>query len=481
MTKILTPRRRTKIVATLGPATDDPVILEKTLLAGVDLVRLNFSHGKIADHQRRVQMVRDIAKKIGQEVAILADLQGPKIRIACFKQGKIFLKKNALFILDPNLDDHDGDEQQVGIDYKPLSNEVKANNILLLNDGRIVLKVNEIIQNKIHCTVIEGGELSDHKGINLEGGGLSAPALTDKDKQDIQMATQLGVDYIAISFVRNAKDVQEAKALLQQINGHAGIISKIERADALAHLDEIIHHSAAIMVARGDLGVEMGEAKLPGLQKRMIQRARALNKNVITATQMMESMIQNPIPTRAEVFDVANAVLDGTDAVMYLLRNATGQYPDKAVAAMARICLGAEQEKITQVSGHRLECHFHSASEAIAMATMYSANHLDVNAIIALTTSGSVPLLMSRIRSGIPIFALCKDPSARRRMALYRGVYPLDFDPDSYENAILYTKAIEVLKSQQIVHNGDTVAMTLGDRMGAVGSTNTMKILKVMD
>jgi len=479
MSDTTTPRRRTKIVATLGPATDDYAILEKTLRAGVDVVRLNFSHGDITDQQHRVQMVRDIAKKIGHEVGILADLQGPKIRIARFKQGKVYLNAQATFILDASLAKDAGDEQQVGIDYAHLPKDVNAGNTLLLNDGRIVLQVTQVVDDKIHCIVIEGGELSNNKGINLAGGGLSAPALTDKDKHDLNIATALQVDYIAISFVRNAADIEQARALLKQAGSQAGIISKIERVEAIAHLDDIIRVSDAVMVARGDLGVEVGDPQLPGLQKRIIARARALNKAVITATQMMESMIENSIPTRAEVFDVANAVLDGTDAVMLSAETASGKNPDKVVAAMASICLGAEQEKNNGLYANHVDGLVENTGEAIAKATMYTANHLKVKGIIALTESGSTPLWMSRIRSGIPIYGLCEHADVRRRMMLYRGVYPLMFDPTQCDKSAIYSRAVATLSTHQLVHHGDVVVMTCGDLMGVVGGTNTMKILKV--
>jgi len=471
------PPRRTKIVATLGPTTDDPAMLEKILRAGVDVVRLNFSHGKPEDHQQRADAVRHIAAKLHREVGIMADLQGPKIRIARFVNGKINLQSNQTFILDTAWPNDAGTEQCVGIDYKNLPNDVKVGDKLLLDDGLLVLQVQKIQGTQIHCVVLEGGKLSDNKGINREGGGLSAAALTDKDKADLIFAVNLAVDYIAISFVKNSDDVHEARALLKKAGSKAGIVSKIERVEALSNLDAIIEASDAVMVARGDLGVEIGDDKIPSAQKRIIQRARALDKAVITATQMMESMISHPIPTRAEVCDVANAVLDGTDAVMLSAETATGSYADKAVAAMARICWGAEQERVTQISGHRMECHFDKVGEAIAMAAMYVANHIDIKAIIALTESGLTPLLMSRIRSGIPIYAFCRHAMVRRKMLLYRGVYPLAYDISKVATLSVDESILAELKRLTILSTDDSILLTKGDQLNAIGGTNTLKII----
>jgi len=469
--------RRTKIVATLGPATDDLVMLEKIIHAGVDMVRLNFSHGKKEHHQQRAKDVRQIATKLQREVAIMADLQGPKIRVARFLAGKVILKPQDTFILDADLPNDVGNEQHVGIDYKTLPHDVRVGDKLLLDDGLIVLQIDAIKSQQIHCTVIEGGELSNNKGINRAGGGLSANALTDKDREDILTAAALQVDYVAISFVKSVADIEETRALLAKAGSQASIISKIERQEALGNLDAIITASDAVMVARGDLGVEIGDEKIPSAQKHIIQRARALNRAVITATQMMESMIVHPIPTRAEVCDVANAVLDGTDAVMLSAETATGHHPDKAVAAMARVCWGAEQERMTQVSGHRIECYFEKSGEAIAMAAMYAANHMNVKAIITLTESGSTPLLMSRIRSGIPIYAFCRHDTVRRKIALYRGVYPLAYDISMLLPQDIDQGVLNELQRLGILHKGDFILLTKGDRLNFVGGTNTLKII----
>lgn len=471
--------RRTKIVVTLGPSLDNRDMLKRVITAGADVFRANFSHGTIETHEERITAVRDIAKELGKAVAILVDLQGPKIRVARFKNKKITLTEGQTFVLDPSLGDDEGTEESVSLDYKNLPNDVFKGDTLLLDDGRIVFEVERIENHRIICRVTVGGELSNNKGINRLGGGLSAEALTDKDRADIIQAVRLEADYLAISFPRNAADVKEARRLLKEAGGDAGIIAKIERAEAVVNIDEIIKAADAIMVARGDLGVELGDAEIPGAQKHMIRMARTLNKAVITATQMLETMTYNSIPTRAEVSDVANAVLDGTDAVMLSQETAVGKYPDKAVAAMNRICLSAEKNPITKISKHRTEVHFKYVDEAIAMATMYTANHLNIKAIIALTESGTTPLWMSRIRSGIPIYALSRHGTTQRRMALYRGVYPIPFDVTHLDRRMINYAAIDELKNRGIIQDGDLVIITKGDLIGIHGRTNTMKIVTV--
>lgn len=472
--------RRTKIIATLGPASNHPDMLKKMILAGADIFRLNFSHGFSADHEALVNNVRAVAKACNREVSILADLQGPKIRISKFIDGKITLKTGDIFILDATLEACSGNQQQIGIDYKALPKEVHKGDFLLLDDGRLVFEVLLTDLSKITCRVITGGVLSDNKGINKQGGGLSAKALTVKDKTDLKTAVKLGADYIAISFPRTAEDIINARALVTAAGGSAGIIAKIERTEAIHAIDEIIKASDAIMVARGDLGVEIGEAELPAVQKMIIHRCRSLNKVVITATQMMESMIYHTIPTRAEVFDVANAVLDGTDAVMLSAETATGHHPDIVIQAMARACLGAEKNRLTQISRHRVDCQFERVDEAIAMATMYTANHFNIKAIVALTESGATPLWMSRIRSGIPIYALTRHKSIQRKMILYRGVYPVDFVYHENEQGhSVNERAVKKLVAQGIVNTGDFIIVTCGDQTGQHGNTNTMKIIRI--
>jgi len=471
--------RRTKIVATLGPATDAPKVLDKVIEAGVDVVRINFSHGNVEEHSRRVEMVRDRARAYDREVAVLMDLQGPKIRIERFRDGKVELKEGQAFILDADWPSDEGNEERVGIAYRELPNDVKRGDTLLLDDGRIVLWVERVDGNQIVTQVVHGGALSDKKGINRQGGGLSAPALTDKDREDIKTAARLEADYLAVSFPRTAQDIEEARALLRAAGGQGRLVAKIERAEALDALEEIIAASDVVMVARGDLGVEIGDAELPAVQKHIIRLTRDMNRVVITATQMMESMIENPIPTRAEVFDVANAVLDGTDAVMLSAETAAGKYPAKAVEAMDRVCREAEKQPLARVSDHRINTQFGRIDEAVAMASMYTANHLGVKAIAALTESGATPLWMSRISSGIPIYALTSHTSTRRRVTLFRGVYPISFNTQSTDHAEVNREAIEELVRRGAVRDGDLVIITKGDLMGVHGGTNAMKIVRV--
>ena len=472
--------RRTKILATLGPATDKPGAMEAIVRAGVNVVRMNFSHGSAEDHIQRAEALREAAAKVGRTVAILGDLQGPKIRIDRFKDGKIQLAEGDTFILDADLGYEDGDQERVGLTYKALPGDSRPGDVLLLDDGRLVLKVERIEGNQIYTEVVVGGTLSNNKGINRQGGGLSAAALTDKDREDIKTAAKIGVDYLAISFPRSAADVKLARELMIEAGGDAGIVSKIERAEALDVIDEIILASDAIMIARGDLGVEIGDAELPRVQKALIKQARTLNRAVITATQMMESMIENPIPTRAEVFDVANAVLDGTDAVMLSGETATGKYPDKVVEAMGGICESAEMHHLMMKSDHRINTKFERIDEAIAMATMYTANHLDVAAIGAMTESGSTTLWMSRISSGIPIYALTPHDETLRRVSLYRGVYPVKFNiKEMTSHAQANEEAAEMLKQRGVVKDGDLDIFTKGEFFGNEGGTNAMKIVEI--
>ena len=471
--------RRTKIVATLGPATDSEQALKKLVLAGVDVVRINFSHGDPASHRERVRLVREIAVRSGRCVGVLGDLQGPKIRVARFQDGRVELNEGARFALDAALDEAAGDGTQVGLTYADLPQDVAPGDVLLLDDGRLVLEVVEVRGQRIETTVVVGGTLSNNKGINRQGGGLSAPAITEKDRADIRLAAELEVDFLAVSFPRSAEDIHLARTLLHEAGGDAAICAKMERAEALEHADEIIAASDVIMIARGDLGVEIGDAELPAVQKHLISRARKLNRVVITATQMMESMIQNRIPTRAEVFDVANAVLDGTDAVMLSGETATGRYPDKVVGSMSRICQAAERQRAARQSTHRMDSYFGRVDEAIAMATMYTANHLDVAAIAALTESGATALWMSRISSGIPIFALTRQPKTSRRMTLYRGVYPVVLPgiPETHQET--NREAIRLLLKEGVVKEGELVIITKGDLDGVPGGTNALKILRV--
>lgn len=471
--------RRTKIVITLGPSLDDPDMLERVILAGAVVFRANFSHGAITMHETRIANVREIAARHGINVAIMVDLQGPKIRISRFKNNKVVLKEGQAFLLDTALAEDAGDEHQVGLAYKNLPKDVVQGDTLLLDDGRIVFSVNSVTPTQIHCTVTVGGELSNNKGINRQGGGISAEALTEKDRADIIDAVRLNADYIAVSFPRNADDIKEARTLLKAAGGNPGIIAKIERAEAITNIAEIIQASESVMIARGDLGVEIGDAELPAMQKKIIKIARTFNKPVITATQMLETMINNTIPTRAEVSDVANAVLDGTDAVMLSGETAVGLYPDKAVAAMDRICLSAEKHRSIQSIRQLRDQPLNYVDEAIAMATMYTANHLDIKAIIALTESGTTPLLMSRVNSSIPIYGLSRYDATLRRMTLYRGVYPVAFDATDIDRRVINQSAIAELQKRGILKKGDWVIITKGDLIGVHGRTNSLKIVTV--
>jgi pyruvate kinase len=474
-------QRRTKIVATLGPSTDDPKVLDEMIQAGVDVVRANFSHGTAEEHLQRAEQVRNRARAHGRQVGVLADLQGPKIRIDKFKQGKVELQEGAHFVLDAKLPADAGTVEAVGIAYKDLVYDVKRGDTLLLDDGAVVLWVEEVNGHEIVTRVVVGGPLSNNKGINRQGGGLSAQAITEKDRADIRLAAEMRADYVAVSFPRHAADMDKARELLRAAGGHGGLVAKIERAEAMEALEEIIEASDAVMIARGDLGVEIGDAELPAVQKRIIQIARSLDRVVITATQMMQSMIENPIPTRAEVFDVANAVIDGTDAVMLSAETATGKHVAKVIEAMDRVCRGAERQRIDMAQERRSAMHFKEVDEAIAKAAMYTANHTGVKAIAALTESGSTPLWMSRISSGIPIYALTRHVETRRKVTLYRGVYPVSFDVTTTDHPQLNREAIDELRRRGAVRDGDLVIITKGDLTGVHGGTNAMKIIRVGD
>ncbi|MCU7554371.1 pyruvate kinase [Alteromonas sp. ASW11-19] len=475
--------RRTKILATLGPATDSLEKIQAIIDAGANVVRMNFSHGQAEDHIERAKRVREAASNLGKYVAILGDLQGPKIRVARFKDGAVTLKEGAAFILDAEMNKDDGDENAVGIDYKALPDDVSADDILLLDDGRIQLKVTAVKGRQVHTVVTVPGKLSNNKGINRQGGGLSAEALTEKDKQDIKTAAKIGVDYLAVSFPRSGADLNYARELAQQAGCNAMICAKVERAEAVASdeaIDDIISASDAVMVARGDLGVEIGDAELVGVQKKLISRSRQLNKVVITATQMMESMIDSPMPTRAEVMDVANAVLDGTDAVMLSAETAAGSYPVETVQAMARVCEGAETHPSVKLSKHRMDELFSSVSETVALSAVYAANHLpSIRAIVGLTESGNTPKLMSRITTTLPIIALSRHEHTLNSMALFRGVKPVYFDSRQSEPGQLKYDVMNALKAHGLVKSGDSVIMTYGDEMEKIGGTNAMKIVQV--
>jgi len=470
--------RRTRILATLGPATDAPEALMALLRAGTDAVRINYSHGSQADQARRVQQVRAAAAEIERDIAILADLQGPKIRIERFANGPVTLTVGARFALDTAHPADAGNEDVVGCAYPHLPQDVAPGDALLLNDGAIRVQVTAVEGTRIETEVVIGGVLADRKGINKAGGGLSAAALTDKDLDDLRHAAGLDVDFVAVSFPRNAADMLHARQLLRDNESHAALIAKIERAEALTALEEIAEASDGLMIARGDLGVEIGDAELPAWQKRITHVAREGNRLVITATQMMESMISSPIPTRAEVLDVANAVMDGTDAVMLSAETAAGRHPALVVEAMARVCSGAEAAMPEPRTRDRMDSHFLRTDEAVAMATIWTAQHMHANAIVALTESGATALMMSRSDTQIPIFALTQHERTRRRMGLCRGVYPCAFTPNDLDSGRPAQEAIELLMAMGWLNAGDRILLTKGDNNGP-GGTNTMKIIPV--
>ncbi len=471
--------RGTKIIATLGPATDAPGMLDKLVAEGVDVVRLNLSHGEPDDHRKRARAVRAAAEAAGREVGVLADLQGPKIRIETFANGPVELVEGAAFVLDCRAGVPPGDATRVGVSYHELPDDVRPDDVLLLDDGLVALTVREVVGSEVRCQVLVGGKLSNRKGLNRQGGGLSVNALSDKDKADIKLAAEIGADFLAVSFVRCADDMRQARRLLKEAGGRAALVAKIERADAIPVLGEIIDASDVVMVARGDLGVEIGDAELPGLQKKIIRESVQRNRAVITATQMLQSMVRSPIPTRAEVLDVANAVIDGTDAVMLSEETAAGAHPDKAVAAMRRICLGAERQfepkDHLSTGNHRLD----RTDQAIALAAMLLAGEIGVRAIVALTESGATAQWLSRYHTAVPIYALSPLADARRRMLLLRDVLPVAFNQKAHSSAADARAAVQQLFAQGLLGEGDRVVLTHGDHVGEGGGTNTLKLLSV--
>lgn len=471
--------RSTKIVATLGPASSDIDTLERMFRAGVDVVRMNFSHGTAEDHLKRAQTVREACRRAGRTVGIMADLQGPKIRVGRFKEGRVTLQAGQNFVLDSNCEL--GDETRAGLDYKELPRDVQPGDVLLLDDGKIVFDVEKVEGVEIHSKVRHGGVLSNNKGINRVGGGLTAPTLTAKDIEDIRIAAQIQADYLAVSFPKCGKDMYTAREMLRAAGGEALLIAKIERAEAveLAAFEDILSGSDGIMVARGDLAVEVGDAAVPALQKRMIQLARERNKLTITATQMMESMIHSPVPTRAEVSDVANAVLDGTDAVMTSAETAAGKHPVETIAAMSRICLEAEKSMRVTLDRDFLDRVFTRVDQSIAMAAVFTAYHLKVKAIAALTQSGSTALWMSRLNVGVPIYALTSETTTRYRVSLFRDVQPLTVSYQGHDREALLEEAEQVLVQNGVVQAGDLIVITFGEPIGKSGGTNTMKIVRV--
>ncbi len=471
--------RRTKIIATLGPATDSLESLRTLLEAGVDVLRINLSHGTHAEHENMVALVRKVALETKKEVAILADLRGPKIRIKSFVNGEVELQEGDEFCLDASDEPAPGNQSRVGVTYKGLADDVSPGNLLLLDDGLITMRVLEVKAKDIMCRVETGGLLKNRKGINVLGGGLSLPGIAEHDIDDIPHVAAMNVDYMAVSFPRNASDMQEARRRLRQAGSHAKLVAKIERNEAIENLEEIIAASDVILIARGDLGVEIGDAELPGLQKLITSKSLEQNRVVITATQMMQSMVESPIPTRAEVLDVANSVFDGTDAVMLSAETAVGHHPHLVVEAMNRICLGAERHNEYRLDGSRLNVQFQRIDQAIAMAAMFMATHVSVQAIVALTESGSTAQWLSRVRSPVPIFALSPIRDSLRRMAMYRGVYPVAHDAHGTDVEETLVEGVRLLLQQGHIKVGDRIIMTMGEHTASEGGTNSMRLVRV--
>ncbi|QMT61733.1 pyruvate kinase [Legionella sp. PC997] len=471
--------RQTKIVATLGPASNNPATLRAMLTAGVDVVRINFSHAD-ASALQLIALVRGIAEELNCPLAVMADLQGPKIRIGRFKEKSITLIEGQEFTLDCNAAELLGDEQEVSVAYPDLARELAPEDHLLLNDGLVELEVMSISGSKIHCRVIEGGGLSDLKGLNRKGGGLAARTMTDKDKRDLRTAIEAEVDYISLSFVKDAEDIRHARRLMTEFGKKIPVIAKIERTEALHYLTEIIQEADAIMVARGDLGVEIGAAEVPAIQKHIIGEARRLDKVVITATQMMESMINNPQPTRAEVSDVANAILDGTDAVMLSAETASGQFPVKVLTMVNKICLSTEKHASFYYHNNKTEaCHYQRADQAIAMATMHAANHFPIQAIITLTESGDTALWISRQQSRVPIIAVSANKRTIGRLCLVHNVFPVFMNYYQFNAETLNQQVLEELVKSGHLGSKGFVLLTRGRMIGTAGGTNSMEIIRV--
>ena len=476
--------RQTKIVTTLGPATDRPNVLESMVKNGMNVARLNFSHGTAEEHIARAESVRLLARKHNVHIAILCDLQGPKIRISTFRDKSIELKNGKLFTFDSKMIDGEGTVDAVGLDFPEIIKDCKEQDVLVLDDGRIRLRVEKKEPNRLVTRVITGGVLSDRKGINLLGGGLNAAALTDKDKKDIATAAVIDCDYLALSFAKNADDVHELRALAGNHNFYPQILAKIERTEAVAskeRMDEIIIASDAIMVARGDLGVELGDAQLVGVQKQLIRRSVLLNRTVITATQMMESMIDSTVPTRAEVFDVANAVIDGTDAVMLSAETAAGKYPAKVVQVMDDVCSGAEQQVEPSKAIHLIsDKYFTSVDESIAYASLHTALQLKkVKLIVSFTESGNTALWISRVRANVPILGVSRWPKTLSKMALWRGVTPVLFDITSVSLEDVPQEVKKLALSFMKLEVGDRVICTRGSRAGVKSGTDRLQIIEL--
>jgi pyruvate kinase len=466
--------RRTKIVCTLGPASSTPERIGELIEAGMDVVRLNFSHGSHADHTKLIQTVRAEAERRGRAIAVLLDLQGPKIRVGRFEGGQVELQAGAEFAIttDPTVV---GDLHRVSTTYAGLTQDVRPGDQILLDDGYLSLAVTEVVDKEVRTIVVTGGVLKNNKGINLPGVEVSAPAISDKDRADIDWGLRMGVDYVALSFVRRPEDVLEAKRLLTADDFRIPVIAKIEKPQALDRLDEIIGAADGVMVARGDLGVEVGPEKVPLMQKRMIERTNALGKIVITATQMLESMIQQPRPTRAEASDVANAVLDGTDALMLSGETASGKYPVEAVRTMARIIREIESSSYYRQWIEPPLLEMPVSSNAVAHAAVIAARAMKSKVIACVTDSGGVARLISEYRPEANIVAMTTSEVSFRRLALVWGVTPVHIQTAATTDELI-DRVEAVLSARNLAKPGENVVITFTAPVGSGQSTNTLKV-----
>lgn len=473
---------RTKIVATVGPASASVDVLETMIANGCSVFRINFSHGSHDSHAGSINNIREAAQNLDQNVAILGDLQGPKIRIGAIVGEKIELSVGQKLILDSDIDDDKGSADGISYLCDTLAESCGPGRVLMLDDGRVQLEVLSVKGNRITTKVLAGSKLSSRKGLNLKDGGLAEAALTDKDKKDMAFAAEQDIDYLCVSFPAKAQDMEDARAMLDYIGCNAKLIAKLERAEVVAteaDIDQLINSCDGVMVARGDLAVEVGFEAVTSYQKQIVQRARVLNKPVIVATQMMESMIDSPVPTRAEVSDVANAVFDYADAVMLSAETAVGEFPIEVIQTVYDVIVATEKHTLTQVSKHRVEAEFDYVDESIAMASMYLANHFKkVKAIVCLTESGSTALWMSRIKTHLPLVAMSPKESTRNIVALYKGVVPAEL-PTGSERKTQLKDVVKFVRKSVHLQSGDYVAITFGDVVGVDGNTNTLKIMRV--
>ncbi|GAB4328539.1 MAG: pyruvate kinase [Leptolyngbyaceae cyanobacterium] len=464
-------QRRTKIVATIGPATSSPEVLRDLIEAGATTLRLNFSHGTHDDHQRSIRLIRQTSFELNQPVGILQDLQGPKIRLGRFADGSIVLKKGDRFILTSN--QMIGNQAMSSVTYEPLADEVPEGAVILLDDGRVEMRVEEVKRSagELHCQVMVGGVLSNNKGVNFPGVYLSIKALTDKDKKDLTFGLDQGVDWVALSFVRNPQDVLEIKELISAAGKQVPVIVKIEKHEAIQEMEAILSISDGVMIARGDLGVELPAEDVPILQKRLITTANRIGIPVITATQMLDSMVHSPRPTRAEVSDVANAILDGTDAVMLSNETAVGKFPIEAVKTMAQIALRIEQEPDKRT----IEDSGRSIPNAISQAVGRIAEQLDAAAIMTLTKTGATARNVSKFRPQKPILAVTPHVDVARQLQLVWGVKPL-LVLDLPSTGQTFQAAVNVAQEKDLLKEGDLVVMTAGTLQGVSGSTDLIKV-----